>query len=411
MRTYEHSKSTDHLGRYYTQNAISSFLVELLPHESPRFVLDLGAGEGSLSLAASNKWSDTDIITIDIDSAASKVLSERLVTGQYRGRHHHLPHDALGLNIRDSLIARSIGPLDVAICNPPFLIPKWRDEYSSILEEAGFSGSLPAIKTTDAAALFLAQNIRLITENGSLGIIVPDSLVCAEKYFNFRTSLLERYDVLQAIRLPRGSFAGTDALAHILVVSKRNPSSDQVRLSCMPSEHGRLLDITVNREQAAKRLDFSYHSAQLHTHSSKLKLANVTLDLRRGSLNSAEVRSAESFVLHTTDIKSDMLGKWIDFSNKKFTTGKLPRSTSIAEPGDIIIARVGRNAADKVIGIGAGMVALSDCLYRIRVKQEFRDLVLNSLSSPSGRRWMEMHAYGVAARHVNKSDLLNLPLS
>jgi len=63
------------------------------------------------------------------------------------------------------------------------------------------------------------------------------------------------------------------------------------------------------------------------------------------------------------------------------------------------------------IGIGAGMVALSDCLYRIRVKQEFRDLVLNSLSSPSGRRWMEMHAYGVAARHVNKSDLLNLPLS
>ncbi|AFM35524.1 MULTISPECIES: N-6 DNA methylase [Stutzerimonas stutzeri subgroup] len=411
MRTYEHAKATDHLGRYYTQNAISRFLVELFPHESPLFVLDLGAGEGALSLAASTKWSNADLITIDVDSVASQVLTERLLAGEFRGKHHHLPDDALGLNLKDSLAARSIGPLDVAICNPPFLIPKWCDDYSSILEDAGFSGSLPAITTTDAAALFLAQNMRLIAEGGSLGIIVPDSLVCAEKYLGFRSSLLDKYDVLQAIRLPRGSFVGTDALAHILVISKRKPTSGLVRLSCLPSEHGGLLNMTVDRDLAAKRLDFFYHSAQMLNNNSTIILSDVIIDLRRGSLNSAEVRSAESFVLHTTDINANMLGKWVDFSKRKFAPGKVPRITSIAEPGDIVIARVGRNAAEKVIGISGGPVALSDCLYRVRVKDEYRDLVLNSLSSLPGKRWMEMHAYGVAARHINKSDLLNMPLS
>lgn len=411
MRTYEHAKATDHLGRYYTQNAISRFLVELLPHEAPLFVLDLGAGEGALSVAASTKWSNAGLITIDVDLAASQVLTNRLQAGEFRGKHHHLPDDALGLNLKELLAARSIGPLDVAVCNPPFLVPKWRDGYNEILEDAGFSSALPAITSTDAAALFLAQNMRLIADGGSLGIIVPDSLVCAEKYFGFRSSLLEKYDVLQAIRLPRGSFVGTDALAHILIITKRKPSSDFVRLSCLPTENGQVLDISVERDRAIKRLDFSYHAAQASKNKDTLILSDAITDLRRGSLNSAEVRSAESFVLHTTDITADMVGKWTDFSKRKFYPGKVPRVTTIAEPGDVVLARVGRNAAEKVIGISGGPVAISDCLYRIRIKAEYRDLVLNCLASPAGRRWMEMHAYGVAARHISKSDLLNLPLS
>jgi hypothetical protein len=71
------------------------------------------------------------------------------------------------------------------------LVHEWRKEYSEIIEDAGFSGSLPAITSTDAAVLFLAQNLRLIADGGNVGIIVPDSLVCAEKYLRFRASLLE----------------------------------------------------------------------------------------------------------------------------------------------------------------------------------------------------------------------------
>jgi type I restriction enzyme M protein len=411
MRTYEHARSTDYLGRYYTQSSISRFLVGLLPSEHPGAVLDLGAGEGALTVAASSKWSDASLITVDVDVQASRVLTHRLKSGGFVGLHHHLPRDALGADLRAVLTRHNGVPPRVAVCNPPFLVPKWRKGYGEILEDAGFSGSLSAITSTDAAALFLAQNLRLITDGGSVGIIVPDSLVCAEKYQGFRASLLKNYEVLQAIRLPRGSFVGTDALAHILIISKRRPTSDDVRLSLLVSEAEPMRGIDVPRDLAIRRMDYLYHAAEAAGTCTLTKLGAVVIDLRRGSLNSAEVRASESFVLHTTDITTQMRGQWTDFSRRSFKPGHRSTGTAIAEQGDVILARVGRNAASKVIGVAKGRVALSDCLYRLQIMPQHRERVLTCLASESGQQWLEMHAYGVAARHISKSDLLNLPLS
>lgn len=411
MRTYEHAKATDHLGRYYTQNAVSQMLVGLLPVEMPASVLDLGAGEGSLSIAASSKWSDAALITIDVDHAASEILSRRLLEGKFRGRHHHLPSDALSLRVRSLLSAREISPPSVAVCNPPFLVPRWRKGYSQILEEAGFSGALPAISSTDAAVIFLAQNLRLLANGGTLGIIVPDSLVCAEKYKCFRAALMEKYDIVQAIRLPRGSFVGTDALAHILVITNSRPSSDTVRLSCFSTTHGILEEIKVARDQAIQRLDYTFHAAKSSAKTSSKKLSDITLDLRRGNLNSAQVKANSNFILHTTDITDDMSGQWIDFEGCSGIADEKKLATASATTGDIIIARVGRNAAKKVIGVANGHIPLSDCLYRLRVNPQHQKALLHELSSPTGQLWLEMHAYGVAARHICKGDLLNFPLS
>jgi type I restriction enzyme M protein len=411
MRTYEHAKSTDHLGRYYTQSAISRFLVDLLPSEHPGAVLDLGAGEGALTVAASSKWSDAALITVDVDLQASRVLSHRLKTCGFNGRHHHLPRDALSTGLRSILNRHNGTHPGAAVCNPPFLVPKWRKGYGEILEDAGFSGSLPAVTSTDAAALFLAQNLRLIADGGSVGIIVPDSLVCAEKYLGFRTSLLERYEVLHAIRLPRGSFSGTDALAHILIISRRGPTSELVRLSCLAPGTGSLRAIEVPRDQAIRRLDYVFHAAEVAADAALTKLGDVVIDARRGALNSAEVRAEKSFVLHTTDITPSICGQWADFSRRSFKPGHRSQNSAVAEQGDVILARVGRNAASKVVGVGKGRVALSDCLYRLRILPGHQERVLRCLASESGQQWLETHAYGVAARHINKSDLLNLPLS
>jgi type I restriction enzyme M protein len=105
-----------------------------------------------------------------------------------------------------------------------------------------------------------------------------------------------------------------------------------------------------------------------------------------------------------------MRGKWTDFSRRFYKPSNGSLSTTIAEPGDMILARVGRNAAGKVIGISKGHVMFSDCLYRLRILPEYRERVLRCLASKTGERWLEMHAYGVAARHISKSDLLNFPL-
>ena len=410
MRTIEHAKATDHLGRYYTADDISQLLIGLLPTHSPRVLLDLGAGEGALSVAASSKWTNIELVTVDVDRDASHVLSKRLKDGGFRGKHHYLPHDALCCDLHSRLSDRAIGPISLAVCNPPFLVPRWRKEYGHILEDAGFSGSLPAITSTDAAALFLAQNLRFLTSGGTLGIIVPDSLACAEKYLGFRASLLQNYDVVHAIRLPRGSFLGTDALAHIFVISKRQPSCPSIRLSCLASVEGPLRTIHVERDLAVRRLDYSFHAAEVTTAAAGLRLKDVAINMQRGSFNSAEVRTSSSFVLHTTDIGADMRGNWLNFDKRAFKPSALAGNVLIAEPGDLVIGRVGRNAAEKIIGIAKGRIALSDCLFRLRVQHEHREQVLRLIASEHGKRWMEMHAYGVAASHITKNDLLNLPL-
>ena len=170
--------------------------------------------------------------------------------------------------------------------------------------------------------------------------------------------------------------------------------------------------MVVKHSQAAHRLDYQYHFAEATSRQQGARLSDIAVDLRRGSLNSAEAKDASHFVLHTTDLDPGNCGQWIDFSGRRFRfpvtkSGPVTR----ADAGDIIVARVGRTAHDKVIGIGAGSVVLTDCLYRLRVASSKQDAVLRALSSPEGRAWLELHAYGVAARQLTKSDLLNLPLS
>ena len=173
---------------------------------------------------------------------------------------------------------------------------------------------------------------------------------------------------------------------------------------------GPLQTIDVERDLAVRRLDYSYHAAEVTIAAAGLRLKDVTINMQRGSFNSAEVRTSSSFVLHTTDIADDMRGNWLNFEKRAFNPNALAGNVLIAEPGDLVVGRVGRNAAEKIIGIAKGRVALSDCLFRLRVQPEHREQVLRLIASERGKRWMEMHAYGVAASHITKNDLLNLPL-
>lgn len=411
MRTQQHSIRSDFLGRYYTNSVVSRALVANLPPVSPSTVLDLGCGTGSLSFAVSRRWASTNIVTVDLDRTIAWVLPEKLRESGFAGGHSHLTFDALSPALPASLRRERAQP-DVAVCNPPFLVPTWKKGYSAILEDVGLSSCLPAIATTDAALVFLAQNLRLLQPGGVLGIIVPDSIVSADKYKKFRTELINRYRIRNAIRLSRGSFVGTDALAHILVIENSASNGAPIALSSLDEAGVETFGLVVDQSQAAHRLDYQFHFSEAAARQLGVRLSDVALDLRRGTLNSAEAKDASHFVLHTTDIDSGNRGQWLDFSSRRFRF-PVARSGAVvrAEAGDIVVARVGRTAHEKVIGIGAGSVVLTDCLYRLRVAPSMQDKVLHAISSAEGRAWLELHAYGVAARHLTKSDLLNLPLS
>jgi type I restriction enzyme M protein len=203
----------------------------------------------------------------------------------------------------------------------------------------------------DAALVFLAQNLRVLHANGTLGIILPDTLACAAKYQLFREKLLSRYCVHRAIRLTRYSFKNTDALAHIVIISKGRGNSGVVSLERMPTSGEDVPEVKVDLGQAAKRLDYLYHSQPkkpIRRHHVRTRLGDVCDSIARGTITSAE-RSKLTFpVVHTSDLNERNARQWCDLRAYSpqpsfFSDRYLVR----AQPGDILVARVGRNLDEK----------------------------------------------------------------
>ncbi|MCX7176100.1 MAG: N-6 DNA methylase [Proteobacteria bacterium] len=402
----------DRLGRYYTKADIGRLLIDQMSGLTPSRLLDLGAGGGSLSGAAIKHWSNIELLTVDIDERSLPHLS-RLFHGCESLKHSHIRADALSQRL-PQLIHSRFGHIDTAVCNPPFITPKWRKGFAMILEEAGFSGCMPVLSDVDAAVLFLAQNLRLLSTRATLGIILPDSLISAAKYRQFRKELLRRYCIHRAIRLPRGSFSNTDALAHIVILSKGSETAT-VPLQKLTNDRTLAPALHVGIDDAAERLDFDYHAHKVvapRSQNVQVSLGSLTEELWRGSLSRTQGRLAEVPVLHTSDIRPSDAGKWCDLSDFGDFRKQLRGTTQVqyAEPGDILVARVGRNLERKVIGVSAGFPLITDCVYRLKVPEKFRDSVLSQLSNTNGQAWLASRAYGVGAKQLTKVDLLTFPL-
>jgi len=397
-------------GRYYTKPAIGQVLVDLMRLRRPEGLIDLGAGGGSLTLAATRRWSDLNLLTIDVDVRSDRHITKLLATEEIR-RHHHLRTDALEPGLA-GFVRAEFGRFDAAVCNPPFTTPVWRKGFDEILEESGFSGCMPVLADSDSALLFLAQALRLLGQGSTLGIILPDSLISGVKYRKFRHELLHRYQVDVVVRLPSGSFMHTEALAHIVIIRKGNGGSTLIPLRRLAGVKLSSQVTMVNVEQATMRIDFDFHAASvaesLRANSSAvLPLGELAVGIHRGSVQATASRQAGMDVFHTTEMLESLTGNWIGLSPQR------PAGDDRwiwAESGDILVARVGRKLERKVLGIRSGTALLTDCVYRVRMPSVLAKQTLKQLSSGFGRAWLASRSSGVGASHLPLADLLNFPV-
>jgi len=146
------SKRRDVLGRYYTSDPVSALLVRAMDVTTAHTVLDLGSGDGALAAQASIRWREACIHTVDIDEQAG---CRRLADlGGMTFKHH--VGDALDYKLHER-IGLKLGSACAAVCNPPYIRPRWQRHFGSILEEAGLSDVLPKLGDAPADLLFIAQ--------------------------------------------------------------------------------------------------------------------------------------------------------------------------------------------------------------------------------------------------------------
>jgi type I restriction enzyme M protein len=386
------------LNQFFTRVKIADILTEQFSNNPPRRVIDLGAGEGSLSAAVAKRWPQAEIVTVDIDPSCAGELDTNLKAAGNK-KHHHVIHDVLDAQLT-KVLSRFSG-FDAAVCNPPFFKPSWKDDFTNILKAANLLDACSSKADLSAEILFLAQNISLVKPGGMIALIVPDGFMTGWRTTALRKNLLKRHKVECVIQLPAHSFHETEARCFMLFITRDGKPSDKVKLMRYEGELSEAIYIAPS--SAEKRMDYDYHVSH-SKHEDFTTLRHLGADIKRGSISMAEAKSTSLRVFHTTDFSNYL-------SEIRFASVPPNVSSSIikAEQGDILMARVDRNLHQKIAIVQSGSAILSDCVYRIRVSPPLQRQVFEAMKSEAGVAKILSATKGVGARLIGKADLLDLP--
>ena len=233
-----------------------------------------------------------------------------------------------------------------------------------------------------------------------------------------RRALLRQHLIEQVVQLPRSVFKGTEAQTYLAVLSKMDGETDQLTLRQLGPDGQLSSAVNVPQELAAKRMDYTFHaqasSAQRMQGGHRgIQLGDALTDVIRGSICSSEIAGFPTPVFHLGDFAKPDGENVIRMVPKRFSISDhaartMRRNIHLAWPGDILLARVGRNLQNRLALVVHGPCVLSDCIFALRATEEHRERLYRFLESDAGKRALATSAHGVAARFLSKQNLLEI---
>lgn len=372
------------LNQYYTKSEFSDLLVSNLSLEAPYRAVDLGFGAGDLLYAAKRRWNTIDLIGIDIDpqNVQEANLKKSIYAIHHDGFCPHLP----------DLIIEKYGAIDLLISNPPYYSKELDVDIMKILRSVSFDDLISNnVKKIPAELVFLAQNIRLLNKNSELAIILPAGLISGERWSPLRKHLFENYHLKRIIQLPSGSFKRTEAQAFILILKMKSTDENNIlELSHVYSNQS----IFISKEEAIQRSDYDYYSSRALTPLNK-KIKNIKYSIFRGKASYAELKKTKYNYIHTTGLTNTP--SEISFDNHTY------ESQVVTQPGDILIARVGRRCLGRVARVTSGQAIVSDCIIVIRPEnEESAREIWFKLTMPDTTALLYSRSLGVGAKYLTQ---------
>lgn len=382
--------------QYFTADDCSDALIAEVGHLSPRAVMDVGAGWGSLSRAAMKRWSGIDLRVLDVDRKALSHLQTQFPTAQ------HLKANLLSSRIPQEL-SEWLAHADIALCNPPFTTavdPK----LELWLQMVGMPTDWPIQIKQRAETIFLAHNLRWLKAGGELVLILPACFINGQVFAAFRQWLLTRMTVLKVARLPRSAFQSAEVKA-FAVIARNTPCAKPYSIELIDlAASTKSQRITIGNTQAQQRMDFDYHAQVAAT--SPVRLGDLAPEIVRGTpVHALRQRGADFF--HTTDFTQTSQQGHVCFAKN---LSIIHAQTHVLQAGDMVLGRVGRSCHLQVAKVLRGQTYFSDCVYRLRLPSELRTTVFSSLQSEAGQAWRASRLRGSAVSLLSKADLLEHPI-
>lgn len=386
------ARGRDPLSRFYSAAAVGRIVVDVVSDLCPRTVVDLGSGSGVLAAAASARWPTALVATLDVDPSAGHA--------SLRNGHRHLDADVLDAGLP---LLPGISGVDVVLSNPPFGTAPPRLQYRAILDAAGLPMELGF--TASYELLFAAQALRLAKDGGSIVLVVSDGFATGRRNIGARRAILASHRIASVTQLPTGSFRGTEAAGFVVSLIKGGATAGDVVLRRVGGGSP-YADLTVSAAEAAERLDHGFHQA-MRTGRRGPSLRDLGASVVRGSCEPASPALAGAPLFHTTDFpRAGIRLVELREVREDRPAGRLV----VAEPGDVLIARLGRGLERKVCLVGGGWGVPTSAVLRVRLPSGGGMSVVDALLSLEGAARLSATSRGTGARMLGREDLLSMPL-
>lgn len=386
------TSSNNNLCQFFTSHSCSEALVAEIGSTSPQLVVDVGAGHGSLAMAAIRRWGTARLTLFEQDPLALEIL-KHACPGASRFQTDLL------VNRLPTNIGKWLDKADVVLCNPPFrtvsveVADRW-------LAAAEMPTDWPVRTKTRAELVFFAHNLRLLKPGGELAMILPAAFVNGHEFEPFRAWLLEQLTVSKVIQLPAHAFSKADVRAYAIIALKSPaPLGHRIRLIDLSNSSAITHTAAITAKEGVTRLDCSVGHMDAH-----MTLGDLGAEIHRGAPVSI-LKDLNRPYFHTTHFLRHAPG-----SGLRCTEHPPNIAVPMAKNGDILLGRIGRNCHKQVLHIAEGMIPFSDCVYRVKVPEATIPSVLTSLMDARGVSWRQAHLHGSTVNLLSKKDLLKHPI-
>lgn len=379
------SRKSDIFGRYYTDQRISYLIYELTYGKKNKRILDLGCGAGNLSIPYLLADELFDCTLIDIDMKLAKNILTRKNLNFYN-------FDLLVNNEKFHKV--TCNKYDLAICNPPYIDCEWNDYLKSIIKDINFDLKILNKKYAPVPLVFLALNLKLLLDDGSLFIILPDQYINGLEYANLRKHLLQNYQLKKIIKLPSNSFQATQVESYILEI-KKGLVTNNVEIYEIDNKFD--LRKVFDTDYFSLKESFNFKKLIAINHKDKISISYLK-DIFRGNISSNKLNFYDVNIFHSTNcglsgkIPSDFIYKDPNFFIKN--------NIKYAEKGDIILCRIGRNFYKKIFFVRDGFIGVSDHFFIVKIDRKKSKKLYNWLIGIGNIRLQNL-AQGSGAKFIN----------
>ncbi|ENL6920988.1 TPA: N-6 DNA methylase [Enterobacter hormaechei] len=376
------------LSQYYTNREVAEMLISSLPSDEAKKIIDLSAGEGSLLSTAIVKYKSAKLYGFDIDDENCRKLEcLKNTTSICLDATHSASFDKIkDLN----------STYDIVIGNPPFYRSEHTDFSRRLFNEWSLNHKSKYYRTE---ILFLILSLKLLDQEGSCGIVVPDTVISSDKYKPLREKIASSFKFISIIELDSKSFLGTEARTHILTVSNKINIKPSIKTRSSKKNKA----IILNETEFIERADHQYNSFK-YNHSEKT-IENSGIKVLRGNLSKRKNTQLHDTIIHSSSFYND----YSQFENDNTVA---ENGTAIqAVKGDVVVPRVGTRCLGKVGIIRNGSFTITDCVFVIKSSEyECGEMIAKALKSKFGVEWIKSISKGIGAQYITLNDIKKLPL-